>query len=199
MSSPFVNQLKWRTSILDRDCGGSTTAYWQGPPNWCRICFHLQRMAPFVQADIERFVRRVNSQAIEDGERTSHDDIYSITYRLPAAWVTRHGQFVVAGVAQKQCPPSASHRRWANPLLNMGGVSGAAKSGPLMTTLIIDGLNRDVLKRRSIVTLKWENDPEKRLGLPVPFDCPLDTLRAEAEKAVRALAKELESATIQGP
>jgi hypothetical protein len=24
-------------------------------------------------------------------------------------------------------PPSASHRRWANPLLNMGGVSGAAK------------------------------------------------------------------------
>jgi len=71
--------------------------------------------------------------------------------------------------------------------------------GPLMTTLIIHGLNRDVLKRRSIVTLKWKNDPEKRLGLPVPFDCPLDTLRAEAEKAVRALAKELESATIQGP
>ena len=31
------------------------------------------------------------------------------------------------------------------------------------------------------------------------FDCPLDTLRAEAEKAVRVLAKELESATIQGP
>ena len=27
-------------------------------------------------------------------------------------------------------PPSASHRRWANPLLNMGGVSGAAKWGP---------------------------------------------------------------------
>jgi hypothetical protein len=33
----------------------------------------------------------------------------------------------------------------------------------------------------------------------VPFDCPLDTLRAEAEKAVRVLAKELESATIEGP
>ena len=64
-----------------------------------------------------------------------------------------------------------------------------------MTTLIIDGLNRDVLK----VTLKWEDDPEKRLGLVVPFDCPLDTLRAEAEKAIRVLAKELESATIQGP
>jgi hypothetical protein len=36
-------------------------------------------------------------------------------------------------------------------------------------------------------------------GLVVPFDCPLETLRAEAEKAVRVLAKELESATIQGP
>jgi len=66
-----------------------------------------------------------------------------------------------------------------------------------MTTLIIDGLHRDLLKNRSIVTLKWENNPEQRLGLPVPVDCTLDTLRAEAEKAVRELAKELESATIQ--
>jgi tetratricopeptide (TPR) repeat protein len=39
-----------------------------------------------------------------------------------------------------------------------------------MTTLIIDGLNRNVLKKRSIVTLKWEDDPEKRLGLVVPFE-----------------------------
>jgi hypothetical protein len=69
----------------------------------------------------------------------------------------------------------------------------------VMTTLTIDGLNRDLLKKRSIVILKWEDDPEKRLGLPVPFDCTPDTLRAEAEKAVRALAKELASATIQGP
>jgi hypothetical protein len=35
-----------------------------------------------------------------------------------------------------------------------------------MTTLIIDGLNRDVLKKRSIVTLKWEDDPEKRSPIP---------------------------------
>ncbi len=85
------------------------------------------------------------------------------------------------------------------PATKYGRGVGRCEMGPLMTTLIIDGLNRDVLKRRSIVTLKWENDPEKRLGLPVPFDCVRDTLRAEAEKAVRALAKELESATIQGP
>lgn len=68
-----------------------------------------------------------------------------------------------------------------------------------MATLTIEGLNRDLLKKRSIVMLKWEDDPEKRLGLVVPFDCTVDDLRAEAEKAVRALAKELEEATIQGP
>ena len=70
---------------------------------------------------------------------------------------------------------------------------------PLTATLRIDGFNRDPLKKRSIVMLKWEDDPEKRLGLVVPFDCTLDNLRAEAEKAVRTLAKELETATIQGP
>jgi hypothetical protein len=41
-----------------------------------------------------------------------------------------------------------------------------------------------------------EDEPEKRLGLPVPFDCKIDDLKAETEKAVRGLAKELESATI---
>ena len=68
-----------------------------------------------------------------------------------------------------------------------------------MVKLRIEGLNRDVLKKRSIVMLKWEDDPEKRLGLVVPFNCTLDNLKAEAEKTVRALAKELEEATIQGP
>ena len=68
-----------------------------------------------------------------------------------------------------------------------------------MTTPIIEGLHRDVLKKRSFVTVTWKDEPEKRLGLPVPFDCQLDALKAETEMAVRALAKELESATIQGP
>jgi hypothetical protein len=67
-----------------------------------------------------------------------------------------------------------------------------------MTTLIIGSLLRDVVKERSLVTLTWEDDPEKRLGLVVPFDCTLENLKAETEKAVRALAKELESATIKG-
>jgi hypothetical protein len=65
-----------------------------------------------------------------------------------------------------------------------------------MTTLIIGSLLRDVFKERSVVTLTWEDDPEKRLGLVVPFDCTLENLKAETENAVRAFAKELESATI---
>jgi hypothetical protein len=69
----------------------------------------------------------------------------------------------------------------------------------LMTTLIIEGLYRDVLKNRSFVTVTWKDEPEKRLGLPVPFDCQLDALKTETEKAVRALAKELDSATVQDP
>ena len=64
-----------------------------------------------------------------------------------------------------------------------------------MTTLVISGLYRDVLKNRSVVAVRWEDEPEKRLGLPVPFDCKIDDLNAEPKKAVRALAKELESAT----
>jgi hypothetical protein len=66
-----------------------------------------------------------------------------------------------------------------------------------MTTLKIINLHHDLAKKRSLVTVAWEDDAEKRLGLVVPFQCPLDDLKAEAEKAVRALAKELESATLE--
>ena len=67
-----------------------------------------------------------------------------------------------------------------------------------MTTLIIGNLYRDLTNKRSVVTLTWEDEPEKRLGLILPFDCAPENLKAETEKAVRALAKELETATIQG-
>jgi hypothetical protein len=68
-----------------------------------------------------------------------------------------------------------------------------------MPILKIEGLHRDILRNRSFVTVVWKGDPEKQLGLPVPFDCQLDNLKAETEKAVKALAKELESATVEGP
>ncbi len=66
-----------------------------------------------------------------------------------------------------------------------------------MTTLRIVNLHHDLIKKRSLVTVAWEDDPDKRLGLVVAFECPLENLKAEAEKVVRALAKELETATIE--
>jgi hypothetical protein len=67
-----------------------------------------------------------------------------------------------------------------------------------MTTLVITGLFHDLSKKRSHVTVVWEDDPEKRLGLPVPFGCTLEQLSSETEKTIRAFSKELESATIKG-
>ena len=40
-----------------------------------------------------------------------------------------------------------------------------------MTNLIITGLFHDTSRKRSLVSIQWENDPEKRLGLVVPFGC----------------------------
>jgi hypothetical protein len=54
----------------------------------------------------------------------------------------------------------------------------------------IAALTHDLVRKRSIVTLVWNADPEKRVALPVPFGCPLDRLQAEAEKAMRALSAE---------
>lgn len=67
-----------------------------------------------------------------------------------------------------------------------------------MTTLKIINLHHDDFSnKRSLVTFHWEDNPEKRLGLVIPFGCTLENLQAEAEKAIRALAKELKSATIE--
>jgi hypothetical protein len=68
-----------------------------------------------------------------------------------------------------------------------------------MVTLVITGLHHDTNRKRSIVYVRWEDDPEKNLGLIVPFGCGLDDAREEAAKAVRALAAELASATVALP
>jgi hypothetical protein len=68
-----------------------------------------------------------------------------------------------------------------------------------MSILKITGLHRDILRKRSFVTITWKDDPEKQLGLPVPLDCTLEQLKSETEKAVQALADELASATVEGP
>lgn len=68
-----------------------------------------------------------------------------------------------------------------------------------MSVLKITGLSHDVIRKRSYVMVSWKDDPEKQLGLPVPLNCELDALKAETEKALRALIRELESVTIEGP
>jgi hypothetical protein len=65
-----------------------------------------------------------------------------------------------------------------------------------MKNLQIVGLFHDTGRKLSFVTVQWQDDPEKQLGLAVPFGCQLDDLKAESEKAIKALAKEIESATV---
>jgi len=52
-----------------------------------------------------------------------------------------------------------------------------------MTELLITGLHHDLSKKRSFVHFVWKSDPEKHLGLDVPFQCTLDNLPDEAKKA----------------
>ena len=58
------------------------------------------------------------------------------------------------------------------------------------SSVTIAALSHDLVRKRSIVTLVWGDDPEKRVALPVPFGCTLDNLHTEAEMALRALSAE---------
>jgi hypothetical protein len=60
----------------------------------------------------------------------------------------------------------------------------------------VTGLFRDFVNKRSSVSVVWDNEPEKRLSLLVTFGCTLDDVQAEAEKAVRALASEIATISI---
>jgi len=66
-----------------------------------------------------------------------------------------------------------------------------------MTDLVITGLHHDTARKRSVVYVRWADDPEKNLGLVVTFGCSLDDVKDEATKAVRALVTELSSATVR--
>lgn len=69
----------------------------------------------------------------------------------------------------------------------------------MIKTLSVVGLHRDLVRKRSIATIVWEDDPEKTLAVAVPFECPIDQVKAEAEKSIRVLARELETAIVQTP
>lgn len=62
----------------------------------------------------------------------------------------------------------------------------------------IISLVHDILNKRSIVTLAW-NEPDKRLALPVPYGTPLDQIYVEAQEAVREFADRFGRVQIRTP
>ena len=63
-------------------------------------------------------------------------------------------------------------------------------------SMTVAALTHDLVRKRSIVTVIWDDDPEKRVALPVSFGCDLNSVRAEAEKAVRELSAEMASISV---
>jgi hypothetical protein len=51
------------------------------------------------------------------------------------------------------------------------------------------GLHHDTNRKRAVVYVRWEADPEKNLGLVIPFGLSLDNVRDEATKAERLSPK----------
>lgn len=66
-----------------------------------------------------------------------------------------------------------------------------------MANFKIIGLFHDLISRRSSVTVQWEGNPDRKLILTVPFGCSLDDLKGEAEKAIKALAKEIDGMAVK--
>ena len=58
-------------------------------------------------------------------------------------------------------------------------------------------LTHDLIRKQSIVTMVWDNDPEKRISLPVPFGCDLAQLQRAAEKAMREFAAEAQAIVVK--
>ena len=38
-----------------------------------------------------------------------------------------------------------------------------------MATVTVAALTHDLIRKRSLVTMVWDDDPEKRVALPVPY------------------------------
>jgi len=64
-------------------------------------------------------------------------------------------------------------------------------------SVTIVAVTHDLLRQRSIVTLVWDDDPEKRIALPVSFGCDLSKVKSEAEKAMRDFAAEAQALTVK--
>jgi hypothetical protein len=66
-----------------------------------------------------------------------------------------------------------------------------------LSGITVVALTHDLVRKRSIVTMTWDADPEKKLGLPVPYGCSLDDVRAQAEVALRAFSAETADFTVK--
>ena len=65
--------------------------------------------------------------------------------------------------------------------------------------VIVIALTHDLARKRSLVTMVWDADPEKKVGLPVPFGCSLADVHSEAEKALRGLSAEIATICVSTP
>jgi hypothetical protein len=68
-----------------------------------------------------------------------------------------------------------------------------------MASVTVAALTHDLIRKRSLVTMVWDDDPEKRVALYVPYGCGLDRVQDEAEKAMRALSTETASLSVKTP
>ena len=57
-------------------------------------------------------------------------------------------------------------------------------------SVTVSALTHDLVGKKSFVVLIWDDDPTKRVSLPVTFGCSLDAIRNEAEQAMRELSAE---------
>lgn len=67
----------------------------------------------------------------------------------------------------------------------------------MSTSVTVAALTHDLIRKRSIVVLSWDNDPEKSVSLPVPFGCGLDVVYTEAEAALRVLSNETATLSVR--
>jgi hypothetical protein len=65
-----------------------------------------------------------------------------------------------------------------------------------MASVTVAALTHDLIRKRSIVSLVWDDDLEKRVALPVPFGCARDDLQVEAEQALRGLSAEIATISV---
>lgn len=63
-------------------------------------------------------------------------------------------------------------------------------------SVTIVALAHDLVRKRSFVTLAWDEVPDKAVSLPVSFGCGLDRLEVEADAALRELSDETATVTI---